>query len=210
LRTLAVRAPAAGVVVELLASPGEILAAGAEVAQLFATDELRFRGHLPEGDAGVLAAGAPVRLELPSRRLEPVTASLLPPIPVADARTRMIQVEAIVPNESGALAHGMSAMAHVLVSESRNEEVLILARCVVLDGLEAIVFRRDPNAPDVVVRTPVELGARAAGRVEVLAGLLDGDAVVAHGVHQLKQAGLGQVPQGGHFHADGTWHSDHK
>lgn len=210
LRTLALRAPAAGVVVELFAAQGEILDASAEVAQLFATDELRFRGFLPEGDLGTLAAGDPVRLEFPARTLEPATAALLPPVPVADARTRMIRVEAIVPNGNGALAHGMSVMAHVRVAESRSEEVLLSARCVVFDGLEAIVFKRDPNAPDAVTRTPVELGARSAGMVEVLAGVLDGDAVVADGVHQLKESGLGKASEGGHFHADGTWHRDHK
>ncbi|MCC6672632.1 MAG: efflux RND transporter periplasmic adaptor subunit [Planctomycetes bacterium] len=210
IRELRMRAPAAGVVVEMLASQGEILEAGAEVARVFDTRELRFRGHLPEGDLGTLAAGNPVRLEFPARGLEPVMTRLLAPRPVADQRTRMILVEATVANETGLLAHGISVMAHVLVSESKNEEVLIPARCVVLDGLETIVFRRDPAAPNVVIRTPVELGARAPDRVEVLAGVLDGDAVVADGIHQLKQTGLGKAPEGGHFHADGTWHGDHK
>ena len=101
-------------------------------------------------------------------------------------------------------------MAHVLVMESENEEVLIPSRCVVFDGLEAIVFRRDPGDPSVVIRTPVELGSRAAGQVEVFAGVLDGDAVVADGIHQLKQTGLGKPPMDVHVHADGTWHADHK
>lgn len=207
---LAMRAPAAGVVVELHVARGELVAAGAEVASVFATGELRFRGHVPEGDLGALAAGSPVRLEFPSRELEPVTTELEPPLPVADAATRMIHVEAVVPDPAGRLVHGMSVMAHVQVRESASAEVLIPERCVVFDGLEAIVFRRDPDDPHVVIRTPVELGARAAGRVEVLSGVLEGDQLVADGVHQLRLTGLGKAPEGGHFHADGTWHSDHK
>ena len=61
-----------------------------------------------------------------------------------------------------------------------------------------------------VIRTPVELGARSSGYAEVIAGVLDGDELVADGVHQLKQTGLGKAPEGGHFHADGTWHEDHE
>jgi RND family efflux transporter MFP subunit len=210
IRALTMRAPAAGTVVEVFAAQGEIVDADAPVLQMLDTAELRFRGHLPEGDLGALAAGNRVRLEFPSRRLQPVETRLNAPIPVADAGTRMIHVEAVVPNEEGKLAHGMSVMAQVLVEESKNEEVLIPARCVVLDGLEAIVFKRDPDDPNVVIRTRVEIGGRAAGRVEVLAGVLDGDAVVADGVLQLKQTGLGRAPEGGHVHADGTWHDDHK
>ncbi|MBK8975040.1 MAG: efflux RND transporter periplasmic adaptor subunit [Planctomycetes bacterium] len=207
---LTIRAPAAGVVVELTAAQGEIADAGTPVLQVFDTRELRFRGHLPEGDQGSLAAGSPVRLEFPSRRLQPVDTELAAPIPVADAGTRMVHVEAVVPNEDGALAHGMSVMAHVLVERGNSEEVLIPVRCVVFDGLEAIVFKRDASNPNVVIRTPVELGARATDLVEVIAGVLDGDELVADGIHQLKQTGLGKAPEGVHFHADGTWHGDHK
>jgi multidrug efflux pump subunit AcrA (membrane-fusion protein) len=122
----------------------------------------------------------------------------------------MIHVEAIVPNETGVLAHGISAMAHVLVRQSKQEEVLVPERCVVFDGLEAIVFRRDPDDPDVVVRISVELGERSGGVVEVFAGLLDGDEVVADGVQQLKRTASGKVPSGMHVHADGSVHDDHK
>jgi RND family efflux transporter MFP subunit len=207
---LTIRAPAAGVAVDVFAAQGELVEAGAPVLQVFDTGELRFRGHLPEGDLGTLAAGDPVRLDFPSPRLPSVETRLAPPIPVADADTRMVHVEAVVPNEGGVLAHGISVIAQILVERGEHEEVLIPERCIVFDGLEAIVFKRDPDDPQVVIRTPVELGARAAGRTEVLAGVLDGDQVVADGVHQLKQTGLGKTPEGGHVHADGTWHGDHK
>ncbi len=207
---LTIRAPASGIVVQVMAAQGEIVDAGAPLLQVFDPRELRFRWHLPEGDQGSLAAGNPVRLDFPSRRLQPVETKLAAPIPIADAGTRMVHVEAVVPNDNGTLARGMSVTAHMLVEQGKNEEALVSMRCVVFDGLEAIVFKRDPGDPNVVIRTPVELGARASGLAEVIAGVLEGDQVVADGIHQLKQTGLGKAPEGGHFHADGTWHSDHK
>lgn len=207
---LLVRAPAPGVVVEVGTAQGEIVDDSAALVRVFDTRELRFRGRLPQGDQGLLAAGNPVRLDFPSRRLGPVSTELSAPIPIVDAGTRMNHVEAKVPNETGTLAHGMSVMAQVMVAQSRTEEVLVPVRCVVFDGLEAVVFKRDPDDSGVVIRTPVELGARATGLAEVFAGVLDGDQLVADGIHQLKQTGLGKAPEGGHFHADGTWHADHK
>jgi multidrug efflux pump subunit AcrA (membrane-fusion protein) len=142
--------------------------------------------------------------------MDRITTELLGPMPVADSATRRVQVEAIVPNPDGILPQGLSATAHVQIQESASEEVLLPENCVVIDGLEMIVFRRDPNDPGFVIRTPVELGLRGAGNVEVLAGVLDGDFVVQKGIYQLKQAGLGRAAQGGHFHADGTWHAEHE
>ncbi|MEM7205632.1 MAG: efflux RND transporter periplasmic adaptor subunit [Planctomycetota bacterium] len=210
IRDLSVPAPAAAIVVQLFTAPGEVVEAGAPIAHLSDTSELHFHGHVPEGDHGWFAAGQRVRIELPSSQLAPIEARLAAPIPVADPKTRMVRVAAHVPNPQGTLADGLSAMAHVLVQESASEEVLIPARCVIFDGLEAIVFKRDAGDPNVVIRQPVEIGARAADRVEALAGVIEGDALVADGIYQLKQTGLGKAPEGGHFHADGTWHADHK
>ena len=76
-------------------------------------------------------------------------------------------------------------------------------------GLEAIVFRRDPAAPDVVVRVAVELGDRSGGWIEVIAGVGTDDELVRDGVHQLRQTGQGRGAAGGHFHADGSFHGGH-
>ncbi len=210
LRRFDVLAPAAGTVSEVFVTAGDLLAAGDDLLVVLDTRELRFRGHLPEGDLGSLDAGDPVRIEFPSHALPPVETTLAPRIPVTDPATRMAHVEAPVPNPERRLADGLSALAWIRVEQSAGEEVLIPERCVVFDGLEAIVFKRASDDPNVAIRTPVELGQRARGLVEVFAGVLDGEQVVADGIHQLKQTGLGKPPEGGHFHADGTWHSDHK
>ncbi len=207
---LEIRAPADGVVVELAVAAGEVIDAGMPVARLFDTRELRFVGRVPEGDLGLLAGGSTVRLEFAASLLPPVETVLDAPLLIADPDTRMVHVQAAVANGDGQMAHGMSATAHVLVERSASEEVLVPQRCIVFDGLQAVVFKRDPDDPDVVVRTPVELGARAVDRVEVLAGVMEGDALVADGIRQLVRTGLGKAPEGGHFHADGTWHRDHE
>ncbi len=209
LESIVVRAPASGTVVDVPVSRGETVDEGDPLVLVLDSSELRFRGWLPEGDIRSLRHGAPVRIELPGG-IAPVTTKLLGPMPVADRATRRVQVEALVANPDKTLPQGLSATAHVRVEESASEEVLLPEDCVVTDGLEMIVFRRDPKDAGFVIRTPVELGLRGAGTVEVLSGVLAGDFVVQKGIYQLKQTGLGKAPQGGHFHADGTWHAEHE
>lgn len=208
IESIVVRAPHSGTVVDVPASRGETLDEDDSLVLILDPSELRFRGWLPEGDIRSLRADAPVRVELPGG-LTSISTRLLGPMPVADSTTRRVQVEATVPNPGLTLPQGLSATAHVQVKESAGEEVLLPEDCIVTDGLEMIVFLRDPKDPGYVIRTPVELGLRGAGIVEVLAGVLAGDFVARKGIYQLRQTGIGKSPRGGHFHADGIWHPKH-
>ena len=208
LETLILRAPSPGTIVRVGSTPGETVAEDQELVRLIDVGAIHFHGWVPEGDLGLLQSGAPVRVKFPGGLAE-VTTRLIGPLPVADEGTRRLRIEAEVPNPDGKLLEGLSATAYVQIDESRNEEVLLPEDCVVRDGLEMITFVRAPDDANIVVRTPVELGLRGAGQVEVLSGVLAGDQVVQSGIYQLKQAGLGKTPSGGHVHADGTWHADH-
>jgi multidrug efflux pump subunit AcrA (membrane-fusion protein) len=209
-RNVMLRSPGRGRVVELFAAGGEWLDNAQDVLQIVDPTELVFRGQVPESDLGRIPRATSVEI-LPSvDGLPAIDSRLSGFLPVADTIAHTIQIEARVPNPDGRLPSGLSAIARVLLRTRTNEEVLVLEDCVVQDGLEWIVFRRDPAEPSTVVRLPVELGERAGDQVEVLSGLLDGDEVVRLGIHQLKHAGLGKAPPGVHIHADGSWHADHK
>ena len=208
LDAIVMRAPAAGVVVEVFVANGETVEDVEPLARIVDPSELRFRGFAPEADFARLAPGARVQIDLPGE-LRDVESTLIGPLLLADHRTRRVQVEAVVAVPNVVLPAGLSAIARVLVEESSADEVLVPEDCVAIDGLEAVVFRRDPNDKNVVVRTPVDLGRRGAGQVEVFSGVMVGDEVVRDGIYQLKQTGKGRTPKGGHVHADGTWHEDH-
>jgi multidrug efflux pump subunit AcrA (membrane-fusion protein) len=115
-------------------------------------------------------------------------------------------LELRLPDGGGRYPDGASATAGILLARSRSEEVLLPVATVVQDELETIVFRRDPANPAQVVRTPVSVGRRSEGWVEILSEVGEGDEVVRDGVHQLRLTGIGKAPATGHFHADGTWH----
>ncbi len=208
LSILELRAPGAGVVMSVDVADGERVSEDMPLVILSDPSMLVFAGYVPESDFGALTPSAPTRVRAAGLGNAHVLTKLWESPPTYDEDSRALRVNAWVPNLNRRVPHGISATAHIQISESAAEEVVIPEACVVFDGLEAVVFRRDPDDPNVAIRTPVELGERASGQVEVLSGVLDGDEVVRNGVHQLKQTGMGKAPEGGHFHADGTWHEE--
>lgn len=209
LTSLELRAPSGGLVTSVHIAEGEHVEDGTPLVEISDLSELAFRGFVPESDLHRIAPGATTRIEAAGMEQGGVATQLWNSPPIFDEATRSLLIRAWVPNEQRRLPPGISATAQIQLSESSAEETLLLEECVIFDGLEAVVFRRDPADRNVVIRTPVELGDRAAGYVEVLSGLLSGDQVVHKGAFQLKEVGLGKAPEGGHFHADGTWHKGH-
>jgi len=209
MRKLALRAPDAGVVVTVHTSAGTWIDQDEPLVGILDPSQLAFRALIPEGDVAHLPGKFSMRIEVPGieRSLETTLSEIRP---VAHAATRSVLLEGFVANPDGRLRVGTSATAHVITGLAAGEEVLVPLDCVVRDGLESVVFRRDPADPDQVIRTLVTLGAKSAGWIEVIAGVGAGDELVRNGVHQLRQTGLGKASATGHFHADGTWHEEHK
>jgi hypothetical protein len=81
----------------------------------------------------------------------------------------------------------------------------------VRDGLTPVIFRRDPDDPNVAIKINADLGINDGRWVVVESGLGDGDEVVLDGAYQLmlaSSANNGGTTRGGHFHADGTFHAE--
>ncbi len=206
LESVPLRAPADGIVVEIAASDAEWVDAASPVLRIVDPTRMVFRGEVPEADATRIPADASVRIEVGCADCSTLETKLGSARPVADPRTRTILVEARLPGDGSAYPDGSSASASVLVDRGTADETLIPAACVVQDELEMLVFRRDPAQPGQVIRTPVSIGRRSEGWVEVLSEVAEGDEVVRNGVHQLRLTGVGKAPANGHFHADGSWH----
>lgn len=206
LEAVPIRAPADGLVVEVLASDAEWVEASGPLLRIVDPTRMVFRGELPEADVARIPPNAEVRIEVGCTDCAKLETNLGAARPLADPRTRTVLVEARLPGDASAFPDGSSATAAVLLDRSPSEETLIPTACVVQDELELLIFRRDPANPDQVIRTVASLGRRSDGWVEVLAEIAEGDEVVRDGVHQLRLTGSGKAPANGHFHADGTWH----
>ncbi|WP_185962595.1 efflux RND transporter periplasmic adaptor subunit [Thalassomonas sp. M1454] len=101
--------------------------------------------------------------------------------PRIDAKTRMVKVRALLPNDEGKLRPGM-LMA--ITIKRKVEHVLQLPETAVIPFEDShFVFL---NNDGVVARTPIVIGRRKPGVVEIISGLNAGDEVVTEGALKLR------------------------
>ena len=209
---LTVYARAAGIIEPAIAVSGSAVDAGAPLAATLDPTRVRLRASVPQGDLATL------RDTLPARII-PTTAAWRDAVPArlafaleADPTLRTHDLIAWPKPADGAALPawarpGVTAQLEVLLAGGSPELAIPLA-ATIRDGLETILFRRDPADPDQVIRLSGDLGANDGEWVEVLSGVAKGDQVVVGGIYQLKLSGAGKAELGGHFHADGTFHAE--
>ena len=100
--------------------------------------------------------------------------------PRIDPDRRSLAVRAQVPNPSGALKPGMFVRVGIVVQQRENA-VLIPEQAIVPNGDRVTVFR---VVDGKALMTPIKLGLRSFGKVEVVDGLKAGETIVTAG--QLK------------------------
>lgn len=204
LKQLQIRACAAGVLLEVSAADGEIIDEGTALGRIVDVSRPVFRGLVSSDLYPDIPYRALVRIENTGGLH--VETQLKGPLPLGDTTTSKVWLEAQLAETSGTFVDGAAVLAHIQTASSDYEEALVPECCIVYDNLHAVVFRRDPLDSNHVIRTVVEIGNRAGGRVEVVSGVMSGDQIVRDGVHQLKQIAASAPSAQGHFHADGTWH----
>lgn len=167
-----VRAPFAGIVRERLAGIGEYLPVGTPILTLVAIDPLRLRLEVPEREAAVvqpeqrvriLADGVPTAYAGAIRRVSPAI----------DPTTRMLMVEADVPND-GSLRPGAFAQAEITVAEAETTITVPPQALVTFAGIEKVFVASEDKAAERNVTT----GRRNQDWIEIVSGLREGERVV--------------------------------
>lgn len=210
LATIDVRAGAQGTVDRLLGTTGGWVETGQLVATVGDLAQVRFRARGLQSDLPRLLAGQAAQV-VPARGVsadgERVRGTLLLGAE-ADPVQRTIELF-LAPSAGAAWARPGVAGFLEIEAAGATEPVLAVPRAAVLqDGLERVLFRRDPKNPDQVIRSVADLGVDDGRWVEVKSGLVDGDEIVLAGAYELVLASSATAGKGGHFHADGTFHAD--
>lgn len=211
-----VRAAARGVVESLLAIEGTYVEEHAAVMTTVRPEQVRFRASGLQSDLGRLKDGAAATVVAPLggtlADAEPIGGTLRL-APVADSARRTIEL-VMMPSADRTLPSwarpGVSAFLEVVVAGTTGEELAIPLACVVRDGTQRVIFRRDPADPDKVIRMEADLGVDDGRWVVIRSGVAEGNQIVLDGVYQLMIATSGSMAKGGHFHSDGTFHEDGK
>jgi Cu(I)/Ag(I) efflux system membrane fusion protein len=174
---ITVTTPIGGAIQTLDVRQGMTVAMGQNLAQVFGLSTVWLNAAVPEAMTGQVRLGASVRVELtafPGESLTGKVTAILPSTQV-DSRTLTVRIE--LPNRSGRLRPGMFATVHF--SGDTHPALFVPSEAVIRTGTRALVM----VAGDGGRFQPVEvrIGRENGDRIEILAGLTEGQKIVASG-----------------------------
>ncbi len=213
LELIEVRAAADGIVDTITMTNGGWADAGSQIMSVVQPDRIRFHAFGLQSDLGALKDGLKVMIVPPTPTAtgnavpmdQTMTGTLRLGL-AGDANDRTVDLY-VTPDQLLAWARpGISGQLEIVTDSSASTELAIPLAAVQRDGLNPIIFRRSPDNPSEAIRMEADLGMDDDRWIAVLSGLREGDEVVLDGGFQLMLATSGSIQQGGHFHADGTYH----
>jgi len=175
-RTLVLRAPADGVVVEKNVVRGSRVEPGMVLYRVADLSRVWVEGEVFEKDLGLVAVGRRVHVTVdayPGEHLEG-TVSYIHPTLSAESRTARVRVE--LPNPGGRLKPGMYASLS-FEAPIHHEGLHIPRSAVLTTGTRSLVFVRTHDGS--LAPREVTVGNVAGEHVEILRGLAAGDVVVS-------------------------------
>ena len=180
-----IRAPFSGVVGLRRISPGATVTAGTEIATISDLSQIKLDFSLPETFLSAMRPGQAIEARAaayPEMLFRGQVESIEPTV---DPITRSVTVRAVLPNPDARLKPGMLMSVNVIANPRTALAVPELA--LVAERDRSFVFKVDPE--NTALRTPVEVGVRQEGMVEVKRGLRAGERIVAEGTIKVRDGG---------------------
>jgi Cu(I)/Ag(I) efflux system membrane fusion protein len=192
-RTITLRAPVAGVVVEKLVTQGQRIMAGDPVLRIVDLSRIWVEGEVFERDLASLRTGQPATVELQALPGETRTGRISYVYPTLDATTRTARVRVELANPGLSLKPGMYATLRF--TPVADTALTVPRSAVLVTGERALTFLKRPDGayePRAVV-----VGRTTEDRLEILSGLAAGDSVVASGTFLVDaESNLGTIMGG--------------
>ncbi|MDQ8209142.1 efflux RND transporter periplasmic adaptor subunit [Coraliomargarita sp. SDUM461003] len=162
---------------------GEYLTPGAQVVSLQSTDPIYANFYLPQRDLAYLKVGLEVETYTDAFP-DLVKAGAVSAIAAeVDATTRMVEVQATLPNPQGQLAAGMFVNVRIARDAPRTVKA-VPASAVIYASFGNSIYVVEPAEEGegfIALQKFVRLGERRGDFIEVIEGLELGDRVVAAG-----------------------------
>lgn len=187
-----IRAPFAGTVGLRLVSPGAYVKPGDDIANLESLGAMKLDFRVPETYLARLGVGQTLTARMDAYPDQGFEGTIYAIDPALDPETRTVLLRARLPNKGNKLRPGLFARVS-LILERRENALVAPEQAIVPVGQKTFVYRViDGKA----VMTPVKLGLRRPGQVEILEGLSAGDLVVTDGQLKIRDGAPVTVPPG--------------
>ncbi|MFP6665584.1 MAG: efflux RND transporter periplasmic adaptor subunit [Deltaproteobacteria bacterium] len=176
-----VRAPFTGRIAKRLADVGSYIRRGSTLFVLVSDNPLRLRGEVPERYTAEIAVGQEVEAKVVAYPDLAIHGRLTRISAAADASSRALSIEALIPNGDGRLKPGFFTKADIITR--REDAILIPAEAVIRAAGVQRVFLVDDNG--IAHTRMIRTGVRRGAEIEVLEGLQIGDRVATSGLARL-------------------------
>ncbi len=175
-KTLTLRSPLRGVVVQKNVSSGQRIMAGDAVYQVADLREVWLEGEVFERDLAAMRLGQTVTAEFAAMPGRPRQGRVAYVSPTISAETRTTKVRVALPNPDLVLKPGMYATIHIR-GDARTSVLSVPRSAVLVTGKRVLVFVK--GADGMLTPREVELGGNNDDRAEILRGVKAGETVVA-------------------------------
>lgn len=173
-----IHAPVSGALISLDARPGAAMEAGASIATINGLSPVWLIVSVPQGSVGTTQQGTVATIRFSAFPGEDFRGRVDAILPGANAVNRTVEVRVALDNRDGRLRPGMTG--DVTLSAATGRDALTVpSEAVIRTGLRnvVIVSRTDGGFEPV----EVTLGAALGDRLEIIAGVSEGQQVVASG-----------------------------
>lgn len=180
-----IRAPFSGYASLRTVSAGAVVTAGTEIATISDVSEIKLDFPVPETMLATIATGQAIAARASAFPDQPFRGTIATIDPVVDPMTRSVMVRAVLPNGDRKLKPGM--LMTVAIEASPRTAPAVPELSVVGQGGDRFVFTIGTD--NVVKRTPVKVGVRDKGLIEIVEGLKPGQKIVGEGVVKVADGG---------------------
>ena len=172
-----VTTPVGGVIQTLDVRQGMTVNMGQNLAQVAGLSTVWLNAALPEAQGDLVRVGDQALAQLAAFPSQTFTGRVTAILPTAQAESRTLTVRIELPNRDGRLKPGMFATVHI--AGAPHPALFVPSEAVIRTGTRAIVMLAGDGGRFQPVE--VQLGRANGGRTEILAGLSEGQKVVASG-----------------------------
>lgn len=163
-------------------SLGDLVTPGMTVTALYDIDPIKLEFTLPESYLAILKSGLEIEARTSAWPEKIFSGKVTVVEPRINPDTRAVSLKAEIPNTDGALKPGLLMTVNVVKNERKALSIPEAAILQQGSAQNVYVIGEDKK----VKLTPVTIGTRETGYVEILSGLKEGDTIVAEGLLKVR------------------------